>query len=383
MHTVGNDGRSAGTTARANGNVVFLGVADKIPHDEIVVHIAHPGNDTDLILKALLIAFRRIIVAFGKAVIAKLAEVFLVGVAVGHRECGQMIFVEHEFHIAAIGDALGILKRLVAIGEQLPQFFLALEVEFLSLEFHAVCVVHRLAHLDAHQHILHGSILFTQIVGVVGHHQRKSCFPGKSGQSLIDGDLFGNAVILQFQVEIALPKNPRQLQRVVFGGFIVLLQVVRHCTGQAGRQGDETLVVLFKQGKIHSGLAVEAVGKCLGHQQAQVFVALAVFTQQHKMEGLVVQLGNAVCHGPAGHINLAADDGLDAGSLGSLVKINAAVHDAVVGDGDSGLPQLLHPVHHAADAAGAVKEAIFRMYVQMDKAHCAASFESSTSFLSR
>ena len=44
-------------------------------------------------------------------------------------------------------------------------------------------------------------------------------------------------------------------------------------------------------------------------------------------------------------IDLAADDGLHARRLRRLVKVNCAVHDAVVGDGDRVLPQLLDPVH--------------------------------------
>ena len=44
-------------------------------------------------------------------------------------------------------------------------------------------------------------------------------------------------------------------------------------------------------------------------------------------------------------IDLAADDGLHARCLRRLVKVDRAVHHAVVGDGDGVLPQLLDPVH--------------------------------------
>ena len=44
-------------------------------------------------------------------------------------------------------------------------------------------------------------------------------------------------------------------------------------------------------------------------------------------------------------IDLAADDGLHARRLRRLVKVDCAVHHAVVGDGDRVLPQLLDPVH--------------------------------------
>lgn len=47
--------------------------------------------------------------------------------------------------------------------------------------------------------------------------------------------------------------------------------------------------------------------------------------------------------GADGHIDLAADDGLDALLLGCPVKIHRPVHDPVVGDGHGGLPQGLGP----------------------------------------
>ena len=50
VHTVRHDGSSAGATTGTYGDAGFLGIANKIPDDEIVVHIAHPADDTDLIL---------------------------------------------------------------------------------------------------------------------------------------------------------------------------------------------------------------------------------------------------------------------------------------------------------------------------------------------
>ena len=120
-------------------------------------------------------------------------------------------------------------------------------------------------------------------------------------------------------------------------------------------------MMLRKQLQIHPGLAVKAVDKGFRHQIAQVFVALPVFAQQHQMVGVVVQPVHLVRHAPPGNVDLAADDGLDPGGLGGFVEIDAAVHDPVVGDGNGGLAQLLHPVHQAVDAAGPVQEAVLTM----------------------
>ena len=55
----------------------------------------------------------------------------------------------------------------------------------------------------------------------------------------------------------------------------------------------------------------------------------------------------------------------DAGSHGRLVKSDRAVHDTVVGDRQRGLTQLFGALDERPDAAGAVEQAVFTMYVQM------------------
>ena len=199
-------------------------------------------------------------------------------------------------------------------------------------------------------------------MGVVGDHQRQARFSCQTLDTLIDGPLLVNAVILQFQIKVALAENFRQSEGVFFCPLVVLpQQVLGDCAAKAGGQGNQALVMLLQKGQIHPGLAVKAMDKGFRHQIAQVFVASPVLAQQHQMVGVVVQPMHLVRHPPAGHIHLAADDGLDARGLGSLVKIDAAVHDAVVGDGHSGLAQLLHPVHQAVNPAGPVQKAVFTM----------------------
>ena len=199
-------------------------------------------------------------------------------------------------------------------------------------------------------------------MGIVGDHQRQARFSCQTLNPLIDGPLLVNAVILQLKEEVSLAKNFRQFQGIVFGPFIVLLQkALGDCAAKAGGQGNQPLVMLLQKGQIHPGLAVKTVDKGFRHQIAQVFVASPVLAQQHQMVGVVVQPVDLVRHPSAGHIHLAADDGLDSGGLGGFVKINAAVHDAVVGDGHGCLAQLLDPVHEAVNPAGPVQEAILTM----------------------
>ena len=178
------------------------------------------------------------------------------------------------------------------------------------------------------------------------------------------------AVILKLQVKVPLPEDPLVIEGRGLGPLIVPPeQGPGHLPGHAGRQGDQPLVVLLQQLEVHPGAVVETLGPGLAHQGGEIPVAGFVFAQQHQVAVFPVQLVDFVQPGALGHVHLAADDGLDARLFGGLVKLDDAVHAAVVGDGHSLLPQRLHPVHQLPDPAGPVQQAVLRVHVQMYKAH--------------
>ena len=121
--------------------------------------------------------------------------------------------------------------------------------------------------------------------------------------------------------------------------------------GQAGGEGDDALVVLLQQLPVHAGLAVKALGEAPADQGGEVAVARLVPAEQDEMIGAVVDLMDPVEPGPGSHIDLAADDGLDA--------LGFRVHNAMVGDGDGRLAQLFGPGHQAGDPTGPVQQAVF------------------------
>ena len=119
--------------------------------------------------------------------------------------------------------------------------------------------------------------------------------------------------------------------------------------------------MLPQQLHVDAGPAVEALQKALGNQIAQVAVAGLVPAEQHQMGVLAVHPVDLVEAGSGGHVDLAADDGLDPRGFGGLVEVDDAVHNPVVCDGHGRLPQLLHPLHQLPDPAGAVEEAVLGM----------------------
>ena len=88
---------------------------------------------------------------------------------------------------------------------------------------------------------------------------------------------------------------------------------------------------------------------------AQILIALPIFTQQHQMIGIIINAMDAVFHSAACNIDLTADNRLNSGCFGSLIEIDAAIHDTVVGDCNGSLPKLLHTLHHAVYAASSIQ----------------------------
>ena len=121
VDAVGHNGACAGATAWAYRNPNGLGIVDKVPDDEIVVHIAHRADDADLILHPLPVLLGFVRIPLPESLFAEFAEVFFVCAAPRHRVGRQMVLVEGKIHIAHLGDLHRIVKGLRAVGEQLPE----------------------------------------------------------------------------------------------------------------------------------------------------------------------------------------------------------------------------------------------------------------------
>ena len=274
---------------------------------------------------------------------------------------------ELEIKIALICDDLGVGASLRHHGEQVVHLIRRLDVEFVGLELHFVGVLHGLAGLDAKQDALHLGIVPAQIVSIVRSRHGDARFPrqlDELGQN--DGVLF-KAVVLQFNVVIALAEQVTVPQRRRLGALIVTCEdSLRDLACKARRQADQALMVLLQQLFVHTGLGVKAFGKGRRDHFDQVFVARFVFAQQDQVI-VAVDLVDLIETGAGGNVDFAPDDGLDARLFGCLIKLHAAVHHAVVGAGNGGLAALLHPIHQLIDAACAVQQAVFRMDMEVNK----------------
>ena len=154
----------------------------------------------------------------------------------------------------------------VGIGaEQFLHLLRGAEVEVSRLIAHPVLVVYGLARLDAQQYIVALGVLRPQVVGVVGADQWDARLLMDAEQIPVHQRLLGDAVVLQFQIEVILPEDLLHGQGVLLGPVVVAVdQPLGDLPGQTGRQGDESLAVLAQQIQIDAGLDVKALHKCHG-----------------------------------------------------------------------------------------------------------------------
>ena len=117
---------------------------------------------------------------------------------------------------------------------------------------------------------------------------------------------------------------------------------------------------------IYPGLIVKTFEVAFGNQLEQIAVALIVLDQQSKMIGALVGRLSAMAIG-LGDIDFAANDWFYTCFLSCHIKIDDAVHGAVVSNSKAIHTQFLGPGNKLGDAAHAIEQAIFGVDVKVSK----------------
>ena len=147
--------------------------------------------------------------------------------------------------------------------------------------------------------------------------------------------------------------------------FAPIQQKLGDIAGQARAQRDQPFAVLLQQIIIHARAIIKTARPARADQRGQVLIARLIFAQQYQM---AVIAGNAgfVIHIGA-DVNLAPDYRMDALRLAGAIKIQHAVHHAVIRNRAAGHAQFLQAGNQPPDSARAVQQRIFRMQMQMRK----------------
>src|SRR2546427_9612120 len=118
---------------------------------------------------------------------------------------------------------------------------------------------------------------------------------------------------------------------------------------------------------VDAGLVIHALHLADRAEAHQVHVAIVVGSKQGQMVRVAVDAALSHESRARRDIDLAADDRLDAGVLARLVKVDRAVHDAVVGHPDRGHLELGRARDHGWDAAGPIEQRVLGVVVEVDE----------------
>ena len=189
-------------------------------------------------------------------------------------------------------------------------------------------------------------------------------------QVTIDLRLFGNAVVLQFQVKIFRAENLLEpINSFTRLGKLVLQNRLGNLAREAAGKRDESFLVRFEQFAVNARLVIIAFQVRGSGELDEIFVAGLVLGKQDEMIiNVAPATGGFFLETAAGsHVNFAADDGFDAFRARRLVKINRAIHHAVVGDGKRGKFKFVGLVHQPVKPACAIEQRILGVQMQMNK----------------
>ncbi len=305
---------------------------DEIPHDEEVARELHHLDHRDLKSEPFLVGLDRVLeqallchrLQVRPACFKPLVDDFLeIGIGSETRrdlEGGERLRCFYA-QVAALGDPHRVEQRLGYLPPELGHFVGGFEVELVAAIAHPVGVLHGLSRADAQQHIVGHAVILGQVVAIVRANQRDAGLAGDLDQIGIDLQLAGEAVVLQLEKKVSRTENIGQLAGFLQGGVELLhQQFLRDAPLEARGERNQSLAVLRQQLLVDARLVVEPLEVAVGHQLAQVAVTRLILGQQHEVVRLVAAAGFLVT-ALLGHVDLAADDGLEPLLPGDRVEL--------------------------------------------------------------
>ena len=373
VERIADDRASRRATPRPHANAVLLGPARELLHDEEVRREALRADNLVLVLEAVDDLLRqRISVAALETFHRHVAQQRLVCLSLLEEGVARQDDVAKlQGHIAFIRDLERRGQALRMLLERLGHLFRALEVELVVRELHALGVAHELAHADAQHEVLRVGVLLAQVVQVVRADDLEAHLVCELAQRVVETRLADavvghdlRALVLQLDIEVILAEDVDEGLRPLLGHLeLATVDGLGDDAGDARARGQDAVMVLAQRLERDARFVIEAIRRGIRDDAHEVAVPTIVLREQDH----VVELRALVAaqRGIRREIDLAADDGLDAGLDGRLVELRATVHVAVVRDGDGGHAELLGTRAQLADARGTVEQRILRVHVQV------------------
>ena len=150
---------------------------------------------------------RRVAVALLGALHRELAQVRLLGVALGHREAREHRVAELELDVRALGDPERGVARLGHLVEEAAHLDRGLQVVLVAVEPEAVLLVDLRVGLHAEERVVGHRVALVRVVAVVRREQRRVDRAGDLHQLRVRALLVGDAVVLQLDEEVVAPED--------------------------------------------------------------------------------------------------------------------------------------------------------------------------------
>jgi len=372
LEHIGDQAAGGRTAAGSHRDVLAAGITDEIGGDEKIARIAHLPDDLKLILQPLLQIRRHLRIAFAQAGPRHLGEVIvqiLAGVFGWKLENRQVKGPRIKMEVALFRHLERIEQSLGMIGKGFGHLRFTLEIELPGGIAHAGGILEILARLQTEQDIVGFGMPFFQIVDIVGGDHLDIHLPGDGKDGVADGLFFGDAVVLDFEVEILAEDV------AIFGDgrtaalLVLAQQPLADLALEAGAEGDQPLVMFAQQGAVDAGLVIKSFQISGRDQLHQVLVAGHVLAEQDQMKSGAAGAGIGLLLQTAArsHIDFGADQGFDFGLAALFIKADDAMHAAVVGQSDCRHALRFRPLDEILDAAGAVEKAVMGVVMEMDK----------------
>ena len=211
-------------------------------------------------------------------------------------------------------------------------------------------------------------VVAVHVVEVVGRAQAQAEFFAEARQNTVDLGLPVDAMALHLEQEAVLAEDVavrgHRLARAV---DVTVDDPARSLTLQAAGQGDQSGRMLGQDLLVDAGLVVHPLHLTDGAQAHEVEVAVVVGGKEREV--IRVAVDAPLAHEPRArrHVDLAADDRLDPGVLASFVKVDRAIHHAVVGHPDRRHLELRRPRDHGRDATCPIEQRVLGVVVEVDE----------------
>ena len=369
MKEIGHNASCRTAAARTDGDAMGLGIMDEIHDDEEIVRKAHVLDDSQLIVQPFLLLSRRMGIPLRQRLLAELSKIGGGRLSLRHVKRGQLMVPEGQGHMAAVRYLLRILNGAGILSQNGFHFRPALAVELIIGKMEMVGIIQRFPCRNTELDFLAPCIFLPGVVEIVGGHQAKAILPGQRCQHRTHRRFFRKTVILELDEIIVLPESIHiELDHLPGLLHIMVQNGLGQLAAYAGRERDEALMVLLQQLMVRPGFEIIPLRPGFGADFDEVLIALIILRQKNQMSQLLL-LSPCPLLKPAspGHIDLAADDGLDSLGHAFLVQIHRPVHDPMVRNGQSRLSHILHMGHQFLNAAGAIKQAVFCMHMKMNE----------------